>query len=300
MKYWTLKDIEKYYRKHNTLAKIRKAVVEIKFDTSKFKSFEDLTLSKQSIVEKSLSTEKRIGDIERFVYWFTKISTNKLGISHWEDYLRYVSFPEDKKFKQEEIESIKKPIKKIKALEYEIYKKGYNKNKPIMLQYYPDGNRVFINGGHHRLQAVRNLINNKKLPSNFNIPCLVKIWKKDFNYRKINYKGIIDYSFKLDLMINKKNYKRYEEDPYGLGKTREVSIEFHFNKYGKYVNLYMNRIGNVIYVKFPLFILFKKKKEKIPIVVEFINKKIKRKNIKLKFTEVKDKEINEIIKKLIG
>jgi len=292
VKEWKKKDVEAYFEKNNAKAKVRTIFSKMKIDISTAKPFEDLTPIKKRIVVQAFKEEDRLNDLEEYIFLFENMNTKVLPKSYWENILNQQIYPDNIKFNQQQIENFKRVIKKIKTIENNIIKIGYKMNKPILIRYFED-EKIGIDGGHHRLQAIRNLIQNKKLNPSAKIPCLIILRKKDFNYKKINFKGIIDYSHQLDDLIAGRDYTKYKEIFKGFIHIEFVFLINHIFRY-KYVFLYIKRINNDIYVDFGISSI--RYKQYVPIVLEFINKKAKSMNIIV--VESIDKEFNVLLNKM--
>ena len=272
---WELKDVDNYFVKYNVKSKIRTVTSNIKFTLSLFMPFEDLPSIKKKMVIQALKEENRINDLGEYVFSFDHFSPNILPKSAWENILHRRAYPENVKFGQQEIESFKRVIKKIKALEKKISINGYRKSKPMLIRYFPDG-RIVIDGGHHRLQAIRNLIHEKKLNPLIKIPCLIMCRKGDFHYKKFNFKGLIDHSYQLDDLIAGRPIM-FKESFRGF-----IDINFTFLKKNeliphKHSFLYMKRVNNGIYIDIP-FSGFRDMKY-MPIIMEYLHKRAKNMNI---------------------
>lgn len=240
----------------------------------------------------ALKEERRQEEIEDYLYFFKRLSPDILPKSYWENILSQTSYPENKKFTHEEIEGLKRVIAKIRAIERDILSQGYRRFKPILVMYSHD-QKILLDGGHHRLQAVRNLIQKKKLPIQYKIPCLVFIKKSDFSYMKLKYKGLFDYSYRVDDIIAGREYSKNTETFKGL-----INVRFRFmDKQCEFARssmfLYIKRINDAIYIEFPISSL--KEFNHVYIILSFLKKKSKR-NIIVK--ETPDKKFNQFLKKM--
>ncbi len=256
---WNKIQVNKYFEKHNGKSKNKNVLIPYKLNKSKIKSFNDYNNDKKSIIYNSFKSENRIHDIDDYVYIFTNIAINKLPISYWENYLNYNIYSDNKIFNNDEIYSIQNIVKKIKLLEVNILKNGYNKNKPLLLRYFTDG-KIGVNGGHHRLQALRNLKRNKKIKYNL-ISCIISIRKKEIKYKRINFNGLNDYSYWLDYILNKEKIQ-YFDNSNKIGNGF-IYINFYFNRHN--IHLYIKRIKNNLYIKKALYI--KKDDEKLILII---------------------------------
>jgi len=167
--------LEEYAKSKNR----QKITEDLIFSIQKFKPFEDFSLKSQEIIKTQLLAEGE-ERVEDYLFQFLECYPDILPVSYWEE---------------------KEPgLKDIMRLEKVITEQGFDSKFPILLTAW-DEKRVVVDGGHHRLQAVRNLINEAKLPKRFQVPCLLRALKKNFNYKKKNLPfPIEDYHYILDLL----------------------------------------------------------------------------------------------------
>jgi hypothetical protein len=115
------------------------------------------------------------------------VRVSDLPISYWEDKER--------------------GLNNVIRLENLIKENGFDGNSPILLSAWTD-NRIVLDGGHHRVQALRNLINEGFLSREFKIPAIMRFRKKWFYYQK---KGVNlplnDYSRNIDELRKLKKVK---------------------------------------------------------------------------------------------
>ena len=165
--------------------------VPVNFSTSL--PFETLSLEKQAVVEEAFKSEGISDMIQNYTYDFVTCTEDQLPASYWENPVSKASF----------IDPVK-TITKIETLEKKIQQEGFNPQFPLLLTGMSEG-RVGVDGGHHRLQAVRNLIEKNLLDRNFSIPCLIRYHKDWFNYRntKLHFPGFWDVDYKNTLLTTK-------------------------------------------------------------------------------------------------
>jgi hypothetical protein len=124
------------------------------------KYIDDLEPWKQDIVHRAMSSEHREGEIPFHVFLFTSARPDGLPPSAWERPSTGAACH----------------ATKIAHLAGVIDRDGYSRKKPLLLFGIPvdkERARVSVEGGHHRLQAVRDLMRDKKLPATFKLPCIV-------------------------------------------------------------------------------------------------------------------------------
>lgn len=170
----------------------------IRKELSDFRPFEKLSISEktkvlgQFIPESIVST---INGLEEFLFYFIKIPMNRITKSHWENFEHKPNMSDS---------DIRYHVNKIIKLENRILKQGFDDKQPILLELNKEL-EYKVNGGHHRIQAVRNLIKAGVYSDDFQIPCLIYIDKKTYRqfifYKKIEFEHIFDYSFLLDSII---------------------------------------------------------------------------------------------------
>jgi len=169
-------------------SKIReKVTTEVAYNVALSKPIEALSDDELAIILDAFRSEGYEASIEEFTYYFDSVSVDDLPISYWE--------------KDE------RAYRTIENLEQLMLQNGYDAKYPILLSPLDDlteehvegYGRVVIDGGHHRLQAVRDLIAEGKLSQDFKIPCLFRFRKDWFQYqRKEAILPLLDYSNNWD------------------------------------------------------------------------------------------------------
>ena len=122
------------------------------------RDFESLSPPEKKIVEAALEEEHREADIPFHVFLFSSIRPDDLPASAWEKH--------DAGGHGRKIDQL-----------YDIIKRcGYSRRKPVLLFAVPDGDdraEATVEGGHHRLQAVRDLARDGVISRSFKIPCII-------------------------------------------------------------------------------------------------------------------------------
>ena len=140
------------------------------------KLFKELSIRQKRIIFNELNQEYLFDDDiygtakkyhENIKYAFSLMNPKELPASQWES-LR----GDERIFDKKKLIGV---FKNVQKLERKIKKEGYNKNKPVTLDYIPNQKNVVISMGNHRLQAVRNLIQKKQLSPSFKLPILFVI-----------------------------------------------------------------------------------------------------------------------------
>lgn len=121
--------------------------------------------NQQEKIFKQLKSENSQCDIETKSFVFHTLAPNILPIT---------SIEYDLYDPHIRIEDIETDFKKVDQIASRITQKGFDSAYPIVSVYadqpFPSLN---LYGGHHRLQAVRNLMHQKQLPSNTTVPVIV-------------------------------------------------------------------------------------------------------------------------------
>jgi hypothetical protein len=124
--------------------------------------------------------------VDKDVYGFGMFTEAELAGSYWEERARdfvdkYIG--SGKKFfaNQDAMEAMPRHYNKIIQIEKMIKERGYDPAQPLMIECFPQGGKdpasFFQMGGHHRLQAIRNLIKAGNLPKDFQFPVLCTFQK---------------------------------------------------------------------------------------------------------------------------
>ena len=151
-------------------------IVDVDIRSARY--YDELNPEEHTIAFKELEAEERDMEAGSSAFLFVDISPGKLPPSFFESPDMYVpaSYPN---ILREKI--IEEHRAKIHALEASIQKKGYERNCPVMLFAVParDMNQpsksiACLEGGMHRLQAVRNLIGKGIISPAFKLPCLIR------------------------------------------------------------------------------------------------------------------------------
>lgn len=186
--------VKQEFRKVTAPSKIRRGYAPQKFHFQESRPIEDFPAVERKIIYLQLVEEAGEKYIEDYTYLFTSLSPDDLPISAWEQpWERYAGINP---------QSLLPILGEIREVQDLIEKEGFKAKYPLLLTAYSRGDFA-VDGGHHRLQAVRNLIAAGKLPVDFKVPCVVRFSKRDFEYRKVNFRELLDYSVKLsDFLAN--------------------------------------------------------------------------------------------------
>jgi hypothetical protein len=143
-----------------------------------FVSYDKFSESKRKVIYNTMKNEgfkpdvfKRRGDFR-----FDELYHHQLPRSHFEG--KYTGFNEQLKRKDYQITSIDlaRHLYAVYYLERSILKEGFKKNKPVLLRLFWDDSgkwRLDLQGGNHRLQAMRNLMFRGKISKKTKIPVLI-------------------------------------------------------------------------------------------------------------------------------
>jgi hypothetical protein len=121
----------------------------------------------RSAAERALSSESNIYDErEDYRYCFLDLTVDEMPPSFWEQY-----YYED----DWEMKDVAYHIYKIYRLERSILHEGIHDGELIILKvlFADYGDMIAIDGGNHRVQAIRNLVHYKDIPASTTIPCMV-------------------------------------------------------------------------------------------------------------------------------
>lgn len=138
-------------------------------------------------------------EVRKYVYASGRIPAREFPVSAWEEIVtEFIERVQTKQWESPTI-SMAKRIQKIINIQEQIEKKGYDPTKPIILEgvvlehakrQFKDtktklwefrdvglSSKFWVENGHHRLQAIRNLIKAGKLPRGFSPPVIVRFEK---------------------------------------------------------------------------------------------------------------------------
>jgi hypothetical protein len=139
--------------------------------------FSSFPKSKREIIRHALRKEAIPEDLIRngYKYRFEKFKVEDLPRTYQEEtYGTYVNFVEMDVLQK----IVTYDLYKVHLLEKSIRKSGYKSNKPIMVKMevsHQGTNYIHVLGGHHRLQALRNLDFYHEIPKRFKVPCIIMI-----------------------------------------------------------------------------------------------------------------------------
>ena len=154
----------------------------------------------QAIIMEQLKAEHRDRHVDDFVYAFGTFKESEFGASYWESWaLEYIDVYYYKKYKYTETsETMHDHYIKVKKLMRLIKQNGFDYTQPLMINCLPAWmdrpSKFWQSGGHHRLQAIRNLIKAGELQKSFRFPVLCCFEKREW-----------------DLETNMEQYQRHKQ-----------------------------------------------------------------------------------------
>jgi hypothetical protein len=152
----------------------------------KWFEYEELSKSRKEIVMHAMDKEAILHTHIRndFEYCFVNLYHYQIPMSYHEHrYDRFVAslstharrtqtYPDEKMNWQMENDALSIYI--VYKVEASILKRGFRRSKPILLEAHTDDpTKFFVRGGNHRLQALRNLMDQGKIKKRFKIPCII-------------------------------------------------------------------------------------------------------------------------------
>ena len=130
----------------------------------KFKEFHQFPNHQQIIIMDTLKAENKEVFRDQFVYFFGSFNEKLLPSTYLENFYVHRPTAEFKQYKRE--------MHIVMRLMQKLLKEGYDQMKPILIKesYWErfDDRRIVLDGGQHRLQAIREIIYNR-IPNNYEI-----------------------------------------------------------------------------------------------------------------------------------
>lgn len=188
--------------------------------------FDALTPAQQAIVLDQLRAEGSADTLNDYTYTFTTFKASELPSTDWE---RTATTFIDHELGRDRSghgnwgspRHFPKHYNIIVGLEKAILKDGFSKDAPVLvgcLRPNEDTGRIGLNGGNHRVQAVRNLIKAGKLPEGFKIPAIATFtdlggsqpWPKVDNRSRTRRRNGLTHRKRNETMES--GLKRYQHD----------------------------------------------------------------------------------------
>jgi hypothetical protein len=107
------------------------------------------------------------------IHYITKVDPQLLPSTYLERFWQHIGNATQEMYENE--------IKRVEELIKKILKNGYDETKPVWVidklftSKEPPIRQILLDGGHHRLQSIRQMIFKKLLPKDFKIPTLITL-----------------------------------------------------------------------------------------------------------------------------
>lgn len=151
------------------------------------KPFEQWSSDVQKVILNQLQSEGENLVLlkDQDVYAIAMFTESEMAGTYWEerarDFVEKYTGGEKIHGNAEDMERMPYHYNKIIQIEKMIKERGYDPRQPLMIECYPPSEKreagFFQMGGHHRLQAIRNLIKSGDLPKGFQFPVLCRFQK---------------------------------------------------------------------------------------------------------------------------
>jgi hypothetical protein len=225
----SLNNLKSYVESNYARSEIRGVFTKLNLGFSNAKPYEfylDKDEKNREIILRTLEDENvELSFLERYLFLFREINLNKLPKSAWENiFSRIVGIERNEALFH---------MKKIADLENSIEKEGFNKDYPIYLRLSNNGIDYMVDGGHHRLQSLRNLIKKGKSKLLY-YEKWIKYYKREWERGKAVFTKSLIEELKKKAEELRKEIKKRKKVPC------LVLIGKHFTNYSK-IN-YMNII----------------------------------------------------------
>lgn len=186
-------------------------------------------------VESSRNSEEAHQEVAEYTYAFATIPLDKFPVSYWERHAGQLVIRVDDEMFDDETRYLAIQIQRVFDLQLKIEKEGFDRKQPIVvLGIASNGNpRFAVDNGHHRLQALRNLVKAGKIRSTMRVPVVIRYRKDIHGYGQSLYRGITDVHHLLKTILGDKHWPE-----------TVVTIPFTFGRgaNGKTLITYMKRL----------------------------------------------------------
>jgi len=153
-------------------------------------------------IEAARTPEEANEQVAAYTYTFQKIPLGEFPVSYWEKAAGDLVARVEHDLIDDETRYLAVQVQRIYDLQHLIDRDGFDTKQPIVVAGFAHDDEKFgIDNGHHRIQALRNLVRLGKIKPNVKVPVVIRFSKDIHEYGRINYRGLTDVHHNLGRVL---------------------------------------------------------------------------------------------------